>query len=168
MRGWKCYTPAGLIGYRVLVFQHVGPLEKVARAAILDGCCMRAILGVAALGTVLLACAFEALFGCSPSNFAGCSNWLFVPISGVPEHHILPSVAWHGRLMVLAWAILMPAAFVVARFYKITPGQDWPRRLDNPFWFVTHRRLGYVIAILTIAALGFVIWGRGGLILWQN
>src|ERR1019366_2790502 len=48
------------------------------------------------------------------------------------------------------------------RFYKITPSQDWPRQLDNPFWFVSHRRLGYVVGILTIVALAFGLWGKGG------
>ncbi len=95
-------------------------------------------------------------------------NWLLTPISGNSEHHISTGAAWHGRLMVLTWAVLMPTAFLVARFYKITPGQDWPRRLDNPFWFVSHRRLGYAIGILTIAALAFIIWGRGGQLLWQG
>lgn len=95
-------------------------------------------------------------------------NWLLAPVSGVLAHEISTGIAWHGRLMVLAWAILMPAAFVVARFYKITPGQDWPRRLDNPFWFVSHRRLGYAILVVTAAAIGFVIWSRGSMVLWHG
>jgi hypothetical protein len=95
-------------------------------------------------------------------------SWLFAPVSGKIEHDISTGVTWHGRLMVLAWAILMPAAFVVARFYKIMPGQDWPRRLDNPFWFVSHRRLGYAIFILTIAAISILVWSRSGMVSWHG
>jgi hypothetical protein len=102
------------------------------------------------------------------SVVARTSDWLLTPMSGASEHYISAGTTWHGRLMVLAWAILMPAAFVVARFYKITPGQDWPRRLDNPFWFVNHRRLGYAILIQTIVAVGVLVWSRGGAVLWHG
>ncbi len=84
----------------------------------------------------------------------------------------MPSIAdvtaWHGGLMVFAWVVLMPAALIVSRFYKITPGQDWPRQLDNPFWFVNHRRLGYAIMLATLLAVALVVWGEGGVILWQS
>ncbi len=119
-------------------------------------------------GSVLLAPLTLVMPGSVLENVANGWNWLLTPINGAQGHHIPNAVAWHGRLMVLAWAILMPAAFVVARFYKITPGQDWPRRLDNPFWFVSHRRLGYTIGIMTVLALVFVIWGRGNPALWQS
>lgn len=80
--------------------------------------------------------------------------WFTSPISGSPEHQISLGVSWHGRLMVLAWAFLMPLAFVVARYFKIVPGQKWPERLDNPFWFITHRRIGYaLVAVMTFALL---------------
>jgi hypothetical protein len=81
---------------------------------------------------------------------------------------ISDALAWHGILMVFAWVVLMPAAFIVARFYKITPNQDWPRQLDNPFWFIHHRRLGYAIMLATVLALAFMVWGEGGTILWQS
>jgi len=29
--------------------------------------------------------------------------------------------------MVIAWSMLIPAGGVVARYYKVTPGQDFPR-----------------------------------------
>jgi hypothetical protein len=70
--------------------------------------------------------------------------------------------------MLLAWLILMPAALLVARFYKITPGQDWPRQLDNPFWFVNHRRLSYAIMLVTLVALAIMVWNEGGAFLWQS
>lgn len=78
--------------------------------------------------------------------------WLLTPISGSAEHVIAANVAWHGRLMVLAWAFIIPAAIVVTRYFKITPRQRWPLQLDNPFWFVTHRRLGnFAMAVATLA-----------------
>lgn len=130
---------------------------------------MEKIVAAVAIGLVVVATGFSlVLIGNVIENVAHGWNWLLTPISGAYEHHISTGVAWHGRLMALAWAVLMPAGFVVARFYKITPSQDWPRQLDNPFWFVSHRRLGYVVGILTIVALAFGLWGKGGLILWQS
>ena len=74
-------------------------------------------------------------------------NWLLSQNNGAAAYSIPPGIAWHGCFMVLAWVVLMPVGFLVARFYKITPRQDWPRWLDNPFWFRNHRRLGYAIGI---------------------
>ena len=68
--------------------------------------------------------------------------------------------------MVLAWVVLMPVAFVVARFYKITPGQDWPRTIDN-FWFINHRWLGYATGIATVVAMAGIFWTGEPVILWQ-
>jgi hypothetical protein len=36
-------------------------------------------------------------------------------------------VVWHGRLMVLA----RPLLIIVARFFIVTPRQNWLRQLDN-------------------------------------
>ena len=105
----------------------------------------------------------------SAARAAGGVDWLFSPISGAAEHSILASAAWHGRLMVFSWAILMPGAVVVARFFKITPRQLWPRQLDNPFWFLTHRRLGYLLVIVTAIGLGFILSGhRGNFAPWRS
>jgi hypothetical protein len=64
--------------------------------------------------------------------------------------------------MVLAWAVLAPAGLIVARYFKIVPGQNWPAFLDNPFWFITHRRLGKATALLTLLALFAIVWASGG------
>jgi hypothetical protein len=62
--------------------------------------------------------------------------------------------AWHGRLMVIAWVILLPLGVLIARFFKITPHQRWPRQLDNKFWWYSHLVLQYTgIAIMTGAVL---------------
>lgn len=84
--------------------------------------------------------------------------WLAAPISGATEHVIAPAVAWHARLMVAAWAIAVPLAILIARFYKVTPRQKWPDELDNTFWWHSHRRLNY--AALAATALGlWLVWG---------
>jgi len=98
----------------------------------------------------------------TPTDAAGLIEWLLTPISGATEHLVPVSVAWHGRLMVFTWALLMPAAVIVARYFKITPRQRWPQRLDNPFWFITHRRLGYLVTVLTLVGLSFILARRGG------
>lgn len=86
------------------------------------------------------------------STVSEAMAWLLAPISGSSEHTIAANVAWHGRLMVLVWAFVVPVAIVISRYFKITPRQRWPRRLDNPFWFITHRRLGNLaIAVATLA-----------------
>ena len=87
-------------------------------------------------------------------------RWLLVPISGAQEHHIAAQFAWHGRLMVLAWGLLSPIMIVIARYYKVTPRQDWPNHLDNPFWFLMHRRAGYWIAGIATCGLVAAMWNN--------
>ena len=76
-------------------------------------------------------------------------SWLMTPLSGASTHSIATSVAWHGRLMVLAWGFLLPLAVVLARYYKVMPNQDWPRELDRKFWWHGHRWLAYGASGLT-------------------
>ena len=91
-------------------------------------------------------------------------RWLATPISGASDHAIAMALAWHGRLMVLAMGLLMPPSIIVARFFKVMPRQDWPRELDNPFWFITHRRWGHVAGAIAVIGVGFVLAERG----WQS
>jgi hypothetical protein len=65
-------------------------------------------------------------------------DWLLTPISGASDQAIAPWAAWHGRLMVLSWSFLLPVGMLAARYFKVTPGQDWPRVLDNKSWWRTH------------------------------
>lgn len=41
--------------------------------------------------------------------------------------------------MVLAWAILMPVGALFARYWKLTPRQNWPESLDNKTWWRVHQ-----------------------------
>ena len=91
-------------------------------------------------------------------------EWLQAPMDPTRAHDLGTYIAWHARLMVLAWALLFPLGITAARFFKIMPGQNWPERLDNKTWWHTHLSLQYVAAAAVLAALWFV-WqapGRGG------
>jgi hypothetical protein len=81
---------------------------------------------------------------------------LSLPLSGAAQHVVEPAVAWHARLMVLAWSVMIPLGVVVARFYKVTPKQDFPAHLDNPLWWHAHRVLQYSGVALALIAVGLI------------
>jgi len=87
-------------------------------------------------------------------------DWLSLPLSGATGHAVDPRIAWHGRAMALAWGILLPVGALAARFFKILPGQGWPRRLDNPLWWRAHLALQYLGVGLTAVGIGLV-WRSG-------
>lgn len=87
--------------------------------------------------------------------------WFLQPLSGSTIHDVSPWVSWHGRLMVLSWGVLLPLGVLVARFFKVMPGQHWPRVLDNKLWWKTHLH-GQSWA-LAVALLGVgLVWGHAG------
>jgi hypothetical protein len=73
---------------------------------------------------------------------------------------------WHGAVMALAWLVLLPAGALIARFYKVRPGQDYPRQLDDRYWRNTHRILQSVGAGLAALAAWWAYDARGGEIDW--
>ena len=83
--------------------------------------------------------------------------WLGLPLSGAATHVVPLHVSWHGRLMVLSWGLAVPVAALLARFFKVTPRQDWPRVLDNRFWWHGHRGLNFASVGLTVVAAVLVI-----------
>ena len=85
-------------------------------------------------------------------------DWLLAPIDATRDHAINPLASWHGRVMVLGWGVLAPLAILIARYFKVMPGQDWPRVLDNPFWWRCHWVGQGTVGILTLLGLG-LIWG---------
>ena len=85
-------------------------------------------------------------------------RWWLIPLSGASSHQLSAAVIWHARLMVLAWAILLPLGAIAARYFKVTPGQDWPRRIDNKAWWHAHRSLQYS---------GVVLMGLGSAVAWN-
>ena len=93
-------------------------------------------------------------------------NFLLEPWSGAAVHRIPVVWAWHGRLMVLAGAVLFPVGVMLARYYKVTRRQSWPRELDNRFWWNGHQIAQYLGIGLMTAAAG-ILWmacsGGGGI-----
>ena len=86
-------------------------------------------------------------------------DWLATPIDPARVHDVAAAVAWHGRLMVLAWAVLLPAGVIMARFWKVTPAQKWPNQLDNTIWWHAHIGLQYAGGLAALLALALVIAG---------
>lgn len=95
-----------------------------------------------------------------PPTLAAVIDWLMLPMSGVAEHALDPRIAWHARTMTLAWGVLVPLGALIARYAKILPGQDWPRRLDNQLWWHAHRGCQYLGVALTL--VGLVLAWRAG------
>ena len=85
-------------------------------------------------------------------------GWLLSPIDPSRLHDVGLLVSWHGRLMVLAWAFLVPTGIIAARYFKVTPRQNWPRVLDNRAWWVAHRGLQYTAGLVFLAAALLVLW----------
>jgi hypothetical protein len=86
-------------------------------------------------------------------------EWILAPIDPSRVHMVTEAIAWHGRSMTIAWGILVPVGVIAARFFKILPGQDWPRELDNHAWWLTHRILHYCAGLITLAGLILVLPG---------
>lgn len=84
-------------------------------------------------------------------------EWLLAPIDGTRPHEVGILLSWHGRTMVLAWAFLIPGGVLMARFFKVMPGQDWPNHLDNRAWWHSHLVLQHVGAGLTAVGLALVL-----------
>lgn len=85
-------------------------------------------------------------------------DWLLTPLSGASEHHFAGRLAWHARLMVFGWGILLPLGALAARFFKVMPAQDWPQQLDHKAWWHAHRVLQYAGVLAMTVGLGLA-WG---------
>ena len=75
------------------------------------------------------------------------------PISGSDAHAIADAHKWHARLMVLGWGVMIPTGILVARYFKVLKGQDWPRQLDNRRWWHAHLALQCTGMVLSLVAL---------------
>jgi hypothetical protein len=83
-------------------------------------------------------------------------EWLLGPLSGAATHHISDAMAWHGRLMVLAWGVCAPVGILMARYWKIAPNQSFPSELDSKVWWHSHRFFQSLCALLTLAAIALI------------
>lgn len=75
---------------------------------------------------------------------------------------VTPAMAIHGALMLTAWGVLLPAGGVVARYYKVMPGQDFPAVYDNLTWWRWHQILQYAGVALATVAVGVILSETGG------
>ncbi|WP_237479552.1 cytochrome b561 domain-containing protein [Lichenibacterium dinghuense] len=75
---------------------------------------------------------------------------------------VTTAMAVHGALMLTAWGLLMPAGGIAARYFKVTPGQDFPRVVENLTWWRWHRGLQYGGMALATAALGVILSETSG------
>lgn len=78
-----------------------------------------------------------------PLNVDKLLDWWLSPLSGATAHTLENWMIWHARLMVLAWAVLIPLGALTARYFKVMPRQDWPREVDNRAWWHAHRLFQY-------------------------
>lgn len=88
-------------------------------------------------------------------------EWLFAAIDPARAHDVPAALAWHARVMTLAWGILVPCGILAARFLKLWPGQNWPQRLDHPGWWHIHRVCQYFAGALTIVGLALILSRQG-------
>lgn len=80
-------------------------------------------------------------------------DWLLAPVDLARPHDVPASLSWHARSMVLAWVVLVPPGILAARYLKVTPGQDWPRELDNRTWWTLHRLFQYSAGAMMLIGL---------------
>lgn len=84
-------------------------------------------------------------------------DWLLSPIDSSRAHEVGFAISWHARSMVLAWGILAPVAVLIARFFKVWPGQNWPSELDNQNWWRGHWIGQSVVVGLSVVGLVLVM-----------
>lgn len=89
-------------------------------------------------------------------------RWLLTPLSGVPHGRPPSWEAWHGRLMVAAWTVLLPVGALVARFGKVPRRTRWPERLDDTRWWQTHRTVQWTGVSLMSGAAALAFLHAGG------
>ena len=76
--------------------------------------------------------------------------------------HLPPYMLWHAALMLFVWGLVLPTGVLIARFFKVTPEQDFPKVRDNQFWWNWHRGLQYSGLILATFAT-WLMWQKTGL-----
>ena len=84
-------------------------------------------------------------------------EFLLSPIDPARAHEVGTHLSWHARLMVLSWGVLVPGGVLAARFFKVLPGQDWPREVDNRLWWRTHLTCQYTSLALMLVALWLIL-----------
>lgn len=84
-------------------------------------------------------------------------EWLSAPVDALRPHDVGLALSWHARAMVVSWGVLVPLGVLAARFFKVLPGQDWPREVDNLRWWLAHRAAQYAALGLMLIGLGLIL-----------
>ncbi|MEP0519636.1 MAG: cytochrome b561 domain-containing protein [Hyphomicrobiales bacterium] len=87
-------------------------------------------------------------------------SWLLTPMDTSQAHAIATHQAWHGRLMFLAWGVLLPLGVLIARYFKITPRQNWPEELDHKFWWHSHLLFQHAGVLLMLVGFAIIITNK--------
>ncbi len=90
-------------------------------------------------------------------------DWLLAPLSGALAYALSPVIMWHARCMVLAWGVIIPLGVLVARYWKIWPGQRWPHELDSKVWWHSHR-FGQSFAVAVMSLGAYLAWRSNSLL----
>ncbi len=85
--------------------------------------------------------------------------WLLDPLRAGTTQAIGESDRLHGLLMTLAAGVLVPLAVLLARYFKVLPGQDWPRQLNRRTWWAAHLGLAYASLVVVVVAVYIVLKG---------
>lgn len=93
----------------------------------------------------------------SVSNADITTMFLLNPIDGSRPHSITETIRWHARFMSLGWSFFFPVAIVIARFYKVTPKQNFPEEIDNQWWWISHRVL-VTLGVIAVAIAFYLVY----------
>lgn len=83
-------------------------------------------------------------------------DWLLGVIDPERGHEVGFAISWHARSMVVAWGVLVPVGILIARYFKVMPGQNWPDTLDNQTWWHAHRIVQTLALILSIVGIWLI------------
>ncbi|MFC6672722.1 DOMON domain-containing protein [Marinobacterium aestuariivivens] len=69
-----------------------------------------------------------------------------------------PGTGWvlwlHAVVMLLTWGLVVPLIVLVARYFKVTKGQRFPRNLDNRFWWLVHLHGNVAVVVSSWLVVG--------------
>lgn len=84
-------------------------------------------------------------------------EWFLEAVDPTRGHDVGFAISWHARTMVVAWGFLVPVGILIARYFKVMPGQNWPDALDNQTWWHAHRIIQALALILSIVGMWLIL-----------
>lgn len=98
-----------------------------------------------------------------PSFVQPAVAWLAAPVNGSATRVPLSGLVLdHAVLAFFGGAVLLPWVLLITRYFKVRPGQDWPRQLDDPLWRRVHHWGGALTVLVVGAACALAFLARGG------